>query len=147
MSNSKVVIERVFDAKVELLWETWTQPELIEQWFGSDPYGVVHKVDIDLTPGGRYRIQFSDSDTSVHIAKGEYLNIDQYKNLKMTWEWESEPNQVSELNVDFISMNDKTKIILTHSNLAFETVHNYEFGWTSAFNKIENKIVNINVKK
>ena len=147
MANSKVVIERIFDAKVELLWETWTHPKYIEQWFGSDPYGAVQKVDIDLTIGGKFRIQFSDSDTSVHIARGEYLKIDKYKNLKMTWEWESELNQVSELNVDFISMDDKTKIILTHSNLVFETVHNYELGWNGAFNKIENKIIKINNNK
>jgi len=144
MANSKVVIERIFDAKVELLWETWTHPKYIEQWFGSDPHGTVQKVDIDLTIGGKFRIQFSDSDTSVHIARGEYLKIDKYKNLKMTWEWESELNQISELNVDFKSMDDKTKIILTHSNLVFETVHNYESGWNGAFNKIENKIIKIN---
>ena len=72
------------------------------------------------------------------------MKIDKCKNLKMTWEWESELNQVSELNVDFISMDDKTKIILTHSNLVFETVHNYELGWNGAFNKIENKIIKIN---
>ena len=147
MANSKVVIERIFDAKVELLWETWTQPKYIEQWFGSDPFGTVQKVDIELTIRGKFRIQFSDSDKSVHVARGEYLNIDKYKNLKMTWEWEREPNQISELNVDFISMNDKTKVILTHSNLVFETVHNYELGWNGAFNKIENKIIKINANK
>jgi len=147
MTNSKVVIERIFDANVDLLWETWTQPEYIEQWFGSDPFGTVQKVDIELTIGGKFRIQFSDSDKSVHVVKGEYLNIDKYKNLKMTWEWESEPNQISELNVDFLKMNDKTKVILTHSNLVFETVHNYERGWNGAFNKIENKIIKINANK
>ena len=147
MANCEVVIERIFYAEVEFLWETWTQPRYIEQWFGSDPFGTVQKVDIDLTIGGKFRIQFSDSDTSVHIARGEYLNIDKFKNLKMTWEWESEPNQISELNVDFISMNDKTKIILTHSNLVFETVHNYEIGWRGAFDKIDNKIIKINADK
>lgn len=147
MQNSKVVIERIFEAEVELLWKTWTQPQYIEQWFGSDPLGTVQKVEIDLAIGGKFRIQFSDADASVHIARGEYLNIDQNKNLRMTWEWESELNQVSELNVDFISMHDKTKIILTHSNLVFKTVHNYELGWTRAFNKIENKIIKINYNK
>ena len=141
MPNSKITIERIFDAQVELLWDCWTQPEYIEQWFGSDPYGTVQKVNIDLTAGGKFRIRFSDSDTSVHTATGEYLNIDKYRNLKMTWEWEREPNQVSELNIDFIPMNDKTKIILTHSNLVFETIHNYELGWNGAFDKIDNKII------
>ena len=141
MSGSRVVIERIFDAEVELLWKTWTVPLYIEQWFGSDPYGSVQKVDIELIVGGKFRIQFSDSDSSVHIARGEYLNIDTYKNLRMTWEWESELNQVSELNVDFISMNEKTKIILTHSNLIFETAHNYEQGWNGALNKIDNNMI------
>jgi uncharacterized protein YndB with AHSA1/START domain len=144
MPNTKIEIERIFDAEVELLWDIWTEPGYIAQWFGSDPFGIVQRVDIDLMVGGKFRIQFSDSDRSVHTARGEYLNIDKYKNLKMTWEWESEPNRVSELNVDFISMNDKTKIVLTHSNLIFETVHNYEFGWNGAFNKIDSKIIKLN---
>lgn len=141
MSNSKVIIERIFDVRVETLWKTWTDPDYIKQWFGSDPFGTVQKVDIDLTIGGKFRIQFSDSDTSVHTARGQYLNIDECVNLKMTWEWESELNQVSELNVEFISMHDKTKIILTHSNLVFDSIHNYELGWNGAFNKIDNKII------
>lgn len=141
MAFSKLVIERIFDAEVELLWKTWTQAEYIVQWFGSDINGTVESVDIDLQVGGQYRIQFSDSDKSEHTCKGEYLNIEFLKNLKMSWEWESEPNQISELNIDFIAMDDKTKIILTHSNLVFKTIHNYEYGWNGALNKIAMKII------
>jgi uncharacterized protein YndB with AHSA1/START domain len=58
MANSKVIIERIFHAEVELLWQTWTQPEYIEQWFGSDPFGTVQKVDIELTIGGNFGFNF-----------------------------------------------------------------------------------------
>lgn len=141
MADIEIVIERVFNAEIDLIWKTWTEPKYLKQWFGSDPYGIVEIAEIDLRLGGKYRIQFTDSDQSTHACRGEYLNIEYLKNLKMTWEWESEPNQISDLNIDFIKMVDKTKIILTHSNLIFETIHNYEYGWNGAFDKIETKII------
>lgn len=141
MSIGNLVIERIFDAEVELLWKTWTEPEYISQWFGSDINGTVQSVDIDLKIGGKYRIQFSDSDQSLHTCRGEYLNIEYLKNLQMSWEWESELNQITVLNIDFKAMNDKTKITLTHSNLIFDTIHNYEYGWNGALDKIKNKII------
>lgn len=141
MSENEIVIERVFNAEIDLIWKTWTEPVYLKQWFGSDPLGIVENVDIELKHGGKYRIQFTDSDQSIHACKGEYLNIEYLKNLKMTWEWESEPDQISILNVDFIALIDKTKIILTHNNLIFNTIHNYEYGWNAALDKIKIKII------
>jgi uncharacterized protein YndB with AHSA1/START domain len=44
------VLERVFDAPRELVWRTWTEPELLARWYGPNVETVIHKLDV--RPGG-----------------------------------------------------------------------------------------------
>jgi len=44
------VLERVFDAPRELVWKTWTDPELIQRWYGPNVETIVHRLDVE--PGG-----------------------------------------------------------------------------------------------
>ena len=44
------VLERVFDAPRELVWKTWTDPELLPRWYGPRVETIVHR--LDLKPGG-----------------------------------------------------------------------------------------------
>jgi uncharacterized protein YndB with AHSA1/START domain len=45
------VISRVFDAPREAVWQAWTEPERLKQWWG--PKGSkVHTCKVDLRPGG-----------------------------------------------------------------------------------------------
>ncbi|MEN0066476.1 MAG: SRPBCC domain-containing protein [Myxococcota bacterium] len=51
--NEQEVIERVFGAPIDLVWELWTTAEGIATWFG--PKGFTVKVDaIDLRVGGSF---------------------------------------------------------------------------------------------
>lgn len=50
-SRRTVVIERVYDATPEEVWEMWTSKEGIESWWGPGGFAVtVHA--LDLRPGG-----------------------------------------------------------------------------------------------
>ena len=141
MKENEVVIERVFNAPVELVWMIWTQPEYIKMWFGSDPDGTVLSADINLSVGGKYSISFSDSDGSLHTAFGEYLDIIENVKLHCTFEWKSEPGHISELIVEFIPQAERTITILTHTNLNPNSIHGYIEGWNGALNKIVKKII------
>ena len=44
------VLERVFDAPRELVWKTWTDPELLPRWYGPGAETIVHRHE--LKPGG-----------------------------------------------------------------------------------------------
>ena len=39
MNDDVVRIEISFNATREKVWEAWTEPKFILQWFGSDPNG------------------------------------------------------------------------------------------------------------
>ena len=135
--ENSVLIERIFDAPLELLWQIWTDPEYILQWFGGDPKGTVSDADIDLRVGGKYAIRFSDSNGSEHTAFGKFLVVEFRSRLQYSWEWLSEPGQVSEVQVEFVPISEKTKLILIHKNLHPDSKHGYLLGWNNALDKIE----------
>jgi uncharacterized protein YndB with AHSA1/START domain len=139
--NNKVVIERLFDAPVKLIWSVWTEPGFIKMWFGSDPNGTVLSADVDLSIGGKYKISFKDSNGTIHTAFGEYLEIREFSKLRYTWEWESEAGHVSELAVEFTRQREKTLTTLSHSNLNPSSLHGYLDGWNGTLDKIVKKII------
>ena len=50
--KNEVVFERILNASPETVWQAWTRPEMIREWWG--PYGVsIPACDMDLRPGGR----------------------------------------------------------------------------------------------
>ena len=44
------VLERVFEAPRELVWKTWTDPELLARWYGPNVETIIH--ELYVLPGG-----------------------------------------------------------------------------------------------
>ena len=44
------VLERVFNAPRELVWKTWTDPELLPRWYGPRVETIIHRLEVK--PGG-----------------------------------------------------------------------------------------------
>lgn len=49
--EKKIVVRRIFNAPVELVWKNWTDPELIKQWWGPDKF-TCPTAQIDFREGG-----------------------------------------------------------------------------------------------
>ena len=49
-----LVIERVFDAPPGLLFQVWTKPEHVIQWWGPNNFTLPF-CEMDFRPGGSYR--------------------------------------------------------------------------------------------
>jgi len=144
MDKNNVLIERLFDAPVARMWEIWTKPEFINQWFGSDANGIVISSAIDLAVGGKYRITFQDSDGSIHTAFGEYTEVVELEKLCYTWQWESEADYISAVSVVFISKAGKTLLVFEHVDLNPYSIHECFRGWNGAMDKIVNKVIDLN---
>jgi uncharacterized protein YndB with AHSA1/START domain len=138
---NEVVIKRVFNISLNVLWTIWTERQHITVWFGSDPNGTVLSTDVDLSVGGKYKISFQDSNGAVHTAFGEYLEIVEFVKLRYTWEWASEPGFVTEVTVEFRPQGEKTLLKFTHANLNPSSSHGYLEGWNGTFDKIVAKII------
>ena len=56
MENIKEVkLERIYDASLEKIWQAWTDPELLKQWWGPDNV-TIPECQVDLRVGGKFYI-------------------------------------------------------------------------------------------
>ena len=51
-----LVFERFVDAPVRLVWEALTKPEHLKQWYMPRQWGRVARCELELRPGGIFRI-------------------------------------------------------------------------------------------
>ena len=66
------VLERTFDAPCEMVWRTWTDPELLQRWYGPGVETVIHKLDV--TPGGLWLNEMKWGENS-HYQRVEYTEV------------------------------------------------------------------------
>ncbi len=72
--DREIVIMRVFDAPRELVWEAWTQPEHVVQWWG--PRGFTTTIhEIDVRPGGVWRHTMHGPDGTDYPDKSVFIEV------------------------------------------------------------------------
>lgn len=72
--SKEFVISRVLDAPRALVWECFTKPERMKEWWG--PKGVtVVKSDMDLRVGGKYLYGMQQQDGTVMWGRMLYREI------------------------------------------------------------------------
>jgi uncharacterized protein YndB with AHSA1/START domain len=69
-----VVLTRVFDAPRDLVWQAWTDPKMMAQWFG--PRGFTASVpELDVRVGGALRIVMHGPDGNDYPMKGVFTEV------------------------------------------------------------------------
>ena len=66
------VLERTFNAPRELVWRTWTEPELLARWYGPNVETIVHQLDVQ--PGGLWLNEMKWGENS-HYQRVEYTEV------------------------------------------------------------------------
>ena len=66
------VLERVFDAPRELVWKTWTDPELLPHWYGPRVETIIHR--LELKPGGLWLLEMQMGGNS-NYQRVEYTEV------------------------------------------------------------------------
>ena len=54
-----LVFERFIDAPKHLVWEALTKPEHLKEWYMPKQWGRVSRVEMDVRPGGIFRIDIA----------------------------------------------------------------------------------------
>jgi uncharacterized protein YndB with AHSA1/START domain len=72
--NKTIHVQREFDAGLELVWQAWTKPELLDQWWGPKPWRAETK-SMDFRAGGSWHYAMVSPEGEKHWAKVEYISI------------------------------------------------------------------------
>lgn len=68
-TNREVVITCTFDAPRTLVWEAWTDPRHITQWWGPKGFSS-SSCEMDLRVGGIFRLNLLGPDGALYPCKG-----------------------------------------------------------------------------
>jgi uncharacterized protein YndB with AHSA1/START domain len=104
--KQEVVITRTFDAPRELVFRTFTNPDLIPQWWG--PGTIVDQMD--ARPGGSWRFVQRDEEGNEYGFHGVYHDITQPERVINTFEFEGMPGHVLLETVTFEEQDGKTML-------------------------------------
>jgi uncharacterized protein YndB with AHSA1/START domain len=73
-NEREVVITRIFDAPRALVFQAWTDPKQMAQWWG--PHGMSNPIcEMDVRPGGAYRIVMRNPNGVDYPMKGVYREV------------------------------------------------------------------------
>ncbi|MEP6766848.1 MAG: SRPBCC family protein [Gemmatimonadaceae bacterium] len=75
--NAKLdfALERFIDAPKHLVWEALTKPEHLKEWYMPKAWGRVASCEMDVRPGGIFRIDIATGDGQVVPNLGCVLDV------------------------------------------------------------------------
>jgi uncharacterized protein YndB with AHSA1/START domain len=146
-----VVIERGFDAPVDLVWQMWTDPDDFKTWYGPDGASIpVAKMDVRV--GGRrlvcMEMQTPDGPMQMWFT-GEYREVIENERLVYTESMSDENGNVivpsemgmpeghpttTEVRVELEDVGGRTKMVMTHAGIPEDSPG--AAGWAMALDKL-----------
>ena len=110
-SDTQILITRELDAPRHLVYQAWTTPELIRQWW-SACRGEVTVAEIDLRVGGRWRyamLAHGDLEVAFH---GEFREVIPNERIVRTEIYEPFPSAAALSTETFTETDGRTTLTL-----------------------------------
>ena len=153
VSKNAVVIERTFDAPLDLIWQMWTDPEHFKSWYGPQGF-TVPVAEMELRVGGKRLICMASPDGSMKMwTMGKYTEIVPNDRLIYTESPADENGNLvspsamgmpegypatTEVTVLLEDLGGRTKMVMTHAGMPADS--GAGGGWSQAFDKLANYI-------
>jgi len=103
--DREIFLSRTLNAPVALVWEVWTQPEHIANWWG--PAGFTNTIStMDMRAGGEWNLVMHGPDGKDYINKSIFKEVILHK--KIVYEHVSYPRLIA--TIEFEERGDKTHI-------------------------------------
>ena len=111
-SEREVVVTRTFDAPARLVFEAWSKPELFKKWWVPRSMGMtLRSCELDVRPGGKYRLVFGDDPAHPMAFFGKYLDV--VPNQRIVWTNEEGGPDGSVTTVTFEEKNGQTMLVMS----------------------------------
>jgi uncharacterized protein YndB with AHSA1/START domain len=100
-------LAHVFDAPIELVFNTWIDPAAMPHWWGP-AYLTTTVEHMEPKHGGRYRILQHAPDGTVHGFRGVYHTVEAPHLIISTFEYDGARGHVSLETARFEAQGDRT---------------------------------------
>ena len=146
-ANITLRLTRLIKAPRERVFEAWTNPDQLKNWFHPREDIILQSVKLDLWVGGKYRFQMKHPDGEFNTSTGTYREVKPPERLVFTFAWEqdgSEPDfgevEPTEMliTLDFHTRGQETELVFTQERLAsVESRDRHIEGWTGCLDSLE----------
>ena len=120
------------------VWRAWTDPQALSAWFGPGGPNTVSLAELDVRPGGRYRVRFHTQDGEQHEIAGVYQEVVPERRLVFSWAWHTTPDRVSRVALDLRPVAEGTELDIVHERFFDEAARDaHQRGWTATLVKLE----------
>ncbi len=110
-SERELVVTRTIDGPPHIVWDAWTQPDLMKRWWvpRSVPITLL-SVEMDVRVGGTYRLVFQVDPTTTMAFFGRYLEVSPPSRL--IWTNEEEEGDPVVTTVTFDEDQGRTRLVV-----------------------------------
>lgn len=110
-TDRTIHVERVLEASRERVWQAYTDPKLLAQWWGRGNRLEIERYELER--GGHWRF-VEHSDHGVHGFEGRFREVVPMDRISMTFEWDGMPGHPAVSTAVFEDLGDgRTKVVST----------------------------------
>lgn len=106
--KQELLITREFDLPGDLLFQAYTDPEIIEQWMGTKVLKLENKNH------GSYRFETTDPKGNKHFFSGTIHEFIENKKITRTFQMENTPFDVQLEFLEFEKLSDDSSRLVMH---------------------------------
>lgn len=137
MSNISLNLRRVIKAGQEKVFDAWTDPAQLVQWWGPATT-TCPEAEVDLRVGGVIRIANKIDDGSIVWINGVFEEVTRPSRLIYSWLMGDSMPAPTRVTVEFKPHPEGTELTLTHDNFATQEVcDHHERGWHGCIDGLE----------
>jgi len=144
-ATKTVFINREFAAELSLVWDAFTKPEILDQWWAPKPWASKTKI-MDFKVGGRRFYAMVSPEGQEHWSIQKYTSISPKTNFKYLNSFADKDENPelpgSDWDLNFSEEMGKTKVSVTIYNESAERMEKmiemgFQGGFTMTLNYLE----------
>ena len=144
-SERELVVTRTFNGPARIVFEAWTKPELLKQWWAPKSTGLsLLSCEADVRVGGEYRFEFGHDASKTMAFFGRYIEVTPHSRLVWTND-ESDDGAVT--TVTFEEKGGRTLLVLRERYPSKEALDNaiagMEGGMPEQFEQLDELLVTL----
>ncbi|SKC83647.1 SRPBCC family protein [Ohtaekwangia koreensis] len=152
-STKMVSITMEFDADLSLVWDAFTIPEILDQWYAPKPYTSKTK-SMDFKVGGRRFYAMVSPEGEERWAVQRYTSISPKTNFKMFNAFSDKDENLqlpgSDWNFNFSEENGATKVYISIYNESLERLEmlleGFKIGMAMTFENLKDLLATLSKK-
>ena len=151
LENKTTTIEREFTAPLSIVWDAFTKPEMLDQWWAPSPYKSKTKI-MNFEVGGRRFYAMVSPEGQEMWAIHKYTSITpktNFKYLNAFADKEENPQLPgSDWDYSFSEQNGKTKVNINIYNESRERMEKmiemgFKEGMTATLDSLEKLVISL----